>query len=152
MATEDKAAEGHFKARAIAGTEQFGFAGQADTPQIGINMEIQGPLGPFVMTTILFCSPEAWPYSAQRLQMLGWKGKSASDLANLTGLTEEVEVDVTKENYQGKLTWRCQISTGPGAIVFSKTTDRASFASRVAMLVGNTGAGGGAPQGDLPPF
>lgn len=143
------AAKGRYKAKGILGSQQYGLAGDKETPQIAIDMAL--PDGSSI-TTFLFFSPGAAPYSFQRLTALGWKGKGPQDLVNLTGIdANEVDFEVREEEFDGKVRLKGEILTGPGRVVIEKTVDPASFAARVAALTGNTSAT--APAGPVkPPF
>jgi hypothetical protein len=143
------AGKGRHKAKGILGSQQYGLAGYNETPQIAIDLEF--PDGSS-MTTFLFFSAGAAPYSFQRLTALGWKGKGPQDLANLAGIDQkEVDVEVREEEFEGKTRLKAEILTGPGRVVIEKTVDPASFAARVAALTGNTSAT--APAGPVkPPF
>lgn len=144
------AAKGRYKAKGILGSQQYGLAGDKETPQIAIDLAF--PDGSS-MTTFLFFSVAAAPYSFQRLTALGWKGKGPQDLANLAGIdTNEVDVEVSEKTYDDKIQLRAEILTGPGRVVIEKTVDPASFAARVAALTGNTSSTT-APSGPVkPPF
>jgi len=132
---------GRFKARGIKGSEQFGEAGENKTLQIAVDLDIP-ELGRSV-TTFLFMSPAAAPYSVERLRALGWKGENITDLSGIDA--NEVEVEVRSEMYQGKQQWRVEILTGPGRVTLSNTIDKAAFAARFASLGLGLKAGGSAP-------
>jgi hypothetical protein len=130
--------KGRYKCKGIAGSQQFGLAGDKETPQIAVDLAF--PDGSS-MTTFLFFSPGAAPYSFQRLTALGWKGNGAKDLTDLTGIdANEVDVEVREEVFDGKTRLKAEILTGPGRVMIEKTVDPASFAARVAALVGNAAA------------
>jgi hypothetical protein len=143
------AGKGRYKAKGILGSQQYGLAGDKETPQIAVDLAF--PDGSS-MTTFLFFSPGSAPYSFQRLTALGWKGKGPQDLANLSGIDQnEVDVEVREDEYDGKVRLKAEILTGPGRVVIEKTVDPASFAARVAALTGNTSAT--TPAGPVkPPF
>lgn len=144
------AGKGRYKAKGIEGSQQYGLAGDKETPQIAVDLMF--PDGSSI-TTFLFFSAGAAPYSFQRLTALGWKGKGAQDLANLTGIgTNEVDVEVREEEYDGKVRLKAEILTGPGRVVIEKTVDPASFAARVGALVGNASAASPAAGPVKPPF
>lgn len=144
------AGKGRYKCKGIAGSQQYGLAGDKETPQIAIDLAF--PDGSS-MTTFLFFSPGSAQYSFQRLTALGWKGKGPNDLGNLTGIdTNEVDIEVREETFEGKTRLKAEILTGPGRVVIEKTVDPASFAARVAALVGNAGATEPAAGPVKPPF
>jgi len=135
----DELKPGRYKARAVRGSEQYGEAGDNATPQIAIDMQV--PSLNRTLTTFLFFSSAAAPYSYERLRALGWE--DSQGLENLAAIDRnEVEVNVTTETYQGKLQVRCDIATGNGKVTLQKTVDKKSFAARVKAI---TGSGGAAP-------
>jgi hypothetical protein len=136
--------QGRFKGKYIKGSAQFGLAGDKDTPQLALDLTMK-ELGGASMTTFLFFSSGAAPYSFQRLWALGWKGKTPQDLSNLEGIdTNEVDVEIREETFEGKTRFKCEILTGPGRVTIEKTIAPDAFAARVAALVGNAGAAGAA--------
>lgn len=108
----------------------------------------------------LYFSPDAAPYSEERLRALG-----CTDVTTLAGIdSNEVDVEVKYEFYDGKWRIRCQILSGGGVFHTSNpmpgggkefaATIQATL-GRPANLAGPSGApngtasGGGAPK---PPF
>jgi hypothetical protein len=156
---------GQFKARAVKGSEQFGVsAGDAQTLQIGIDMQVAMKAGDFIMTTMLFFSAKAAPFSIQRLQALGWKGSSTNDLVaalaegamHLEGIERNiVDVDIRCDDYQGRPQWRCEINGGPGKVQMVNLLDPREFAARLRVAAASV-AGGGLPAAgtsqEAPPF
>src|SRR5208337_1473042 len=106
---------GRFKARGIAGSQQYGEAGANKTLQIAVDLNIPD-LGRSV-TTFLYFSTAAKPYSIERLRALGWKGNDIRDLSGIDA--NEVDVEVRSEPYEGKQQWRVEILTGPGRVVLA---------------------------------
>jgi len=115
------------------------------------------------MTTFLYFSPEAAPYSYERLRALGWQGKGADDVdETMAGIdTNEVDVRVTQpENYKAsdgttKMgTSKLEILTGGGKVTIAKKLDAGTFRARLKALGGGGGSGGppAAPKGEPPPF
>jgi hypothetical protein len=144
------AGKGRHKGKGIMGSQQYGLAGDKETPQIAIDLAF--PDGSS-MTTFLFFSAGSAQYSFQRLAALGWKGKGAQDLANLTGIdANEVDIEVKEETYDNKTRLKAEILVGPGRVIIEKTVDPASFAARVAALVGNAGGAEPAAGPVKPPF
>jgi hypothetical protein len=138
---------GTYKAKAVKGSEQYGESSNENkTLQIGIDMQI--PALERSLTTFLYFSQAAAPYSFERLRALGWKG---NDIMDLTGIEEnEVEVSVRIEEYNGKPQIRCDIITGGGGkVVMQNKIDKAAFAARLAAITGNSG--GAPPAGAIPP-
>lgn len=144
---------GRFDGKGIAGSEQWGTAGDNDTPQIGVDLNCKMPDGSFEQVTVfLSFSAKASPYSFKKLEAMGWKGKGAADLGDLTGIDANiVTVNVTEEIWQGKPQIKADVMTGPGRAVMQKPMDKADFARRVSVLI-STNAGGVAGGGDpMPP-
>lgn len=141
---------GRFKAKAILSSVQWGEAdNDAGTLQISVDMFIKEL--DRSATTFLYMSPSAKPYSIDRLRTLGWKGKTDDDLADMTGIEDnEVDVEITSEQYQGKTQFRLQILTGPGNVKMAKPLDPKSFVARVKALSGTSGGGGSAEKPKAP--
>jgi hypothetical protein len=150
---------GRTKVRAIKGSQQFGLAGDKDTPQLVLDVTSKD-WGGASMSTFLFFSSAAAPFSFQRLWALGWKGKGWQDLASghLDGIdTNEVDFEVREEEYDGRIRLKGEILTGPGRVTIEKTISSDAFAARVGALLGNVGSGDvgsvGMPMGkDKVPF
>ena len=117
---------GHYKARAIRGMEQYG---ESSTGTLQLTIELNVPALGRSLKTFLYFSEAATPYSMERLRALGWTG---TDLRKLDGIdTNEVEVEVRNETYEGKPHTRIEIVTRGMA---AKAIDADTFASRVAAL------------------
>lgn len=140
---------GRCKVKAIKGSQQFGLAGDKETPQLVLDVSSKD-WGGASMSTFMFFSEAAAPFSFQRLWALGWKGKGAKDLGNMDGIdTNEVDFEVREEVFEGRTRLKGEILTGPGR----KTIAPDAFAARVAALVGNAGAPNDPPMGsNKPPF
>ena len=142
---------GRCKVKAIMGSQQYGLAGDKETPQIAIDVTSKD-WGGASMTTFLFFTAAAAKFSFDRLWALGWKGKTAADLGNMTGIdTNEVDFEVRDEPYEGKSRLKGEILMGPGRVTIEKTIAPDAFAARVAALVGNT-TPQDAPGPVKPPF
>lgn len=129
---------GVFKAKAILESVQWGEAGENNSPQIAVDLNIKD-IGR--LTTFLFFTTASAPYSFDRLRAMGWKGQSAADLHDLTGIdTNEVDVEVTEESYNGKMQTKVQILTGSSRVTLSKPVEAKAFAAKVAALLGNSGS------------
>jgi hypothetical protein len=158
---------GQYKARAVKDGIQLGETDKG-TLQVAIDLDVKDPqdnrksLG--VMTTFLYFSPEAAPYSYERLRALGWKGKGPDDIDNKDGIdANEVEIRVTQpEQYKatdGTIKMgvsKVEILTGAGQVKLSKPLDSATFKSRL-KAIGGSGGGSSAPAptgggGSAPPF
>jgi hypothetical protein len=121
---------GIFPAKAVKDAIQFGETNNG-TLQMAVVMRTVDE--PQESTTFLFFSPEAAPYSFDRLRSLGWKG---ADLNDLTGIdTNAVATRYWVEEYQGKPQNKCEIMGG-SRVTLSKPMDQKSFAARVAALTG----------------
>jgi hypothetical protein len=154
---------GQYKAKGVKGSVQLGET-EKGTLQIGIDLDIKDPQAKSLgqMTTFLYFSPEAAPYSYERLRALGWKGKGPEDIdVNMDIDTNEVDVRVTQpESYKapdGTIKMgvsKLEILTGAGKVTISKPLTKETFAARLKALGGSTGSsapatgGGGTP----PPF
>jgi hypothetical protein len=144
-------AAGQFKGRGVKGSVQLGES-ESGTLQIGINMSVyqpgQEPLGQ--MTTFLYFSPAAAPYSYERLRALGWKGNGPEDISEDMEIdTNEVDVRVTQaEPYKapdGTMKMgvsKLEILTGGGTVTMNKKVDRATFQARLKAIGGSSGGGG----------
>jgi hypothetical protein len=135
---------GRCKVKAIMGSQQYGLAGDKETPQIAIDVTSKD-WGGASMTTFLFFSAGSAKFSFDRLWALGWKGKTAADLGNMTGIdVNEVDFEVREEVFENKTRLKGEILMGPGRVTIEKTIAPDAFAARVAALVGNAGAAGAA--------
>lgn len=104
----------------------------------------------------MYFSTEAAPYSEERLRALG-----CSDLSTLAGIdTNEVDVELKHEWYDGKWRTRVQVLSGGGVFHTSNPVPGGGkeFAALVSSTIGrpanlngqsSNGAAGGAPK---PPF
>jgi hypothetical protein len=155
---------GQYKARGIKGSAQQGET-ETGTLQIAIDLDIKDTNGQSLgaMTTFLFFSAAAAPYSYERLRALGWKGQGPDDIDNMDGIdANDVDVRVTQpEQYKaadGAIKMgvsKLEILTGGGKVTLSKKLDPATFKARLRALGGGSGgpppaSAGGA--GTPPPF
>jgi hypothetical protein len=150
---------GQYKAKGVKGSVQLGET-ERGTLQIGIDLNIKDTQEQ--MTTFLYFSPEAAPYSYERLRALGWKGKGPEDIdTNMDIDVNEVDVRVTQpESYKapdGTMKMgvsKLEILTGAGKVTLNKPLDKSTFLARLKAIGGSTGSaaptasGGGTP----PPF
>lgn len=148
--------EGRYKAKAAtpdgAGApHEFGKSSQG-TPELLVHLFLADLQKTYVSP--LYFSREAAPYSEERLKALG-----CTDIATLAGIdTNEVDVELKYDWYDGSWRLKCQILSGGG--VFHSSNPIASgkeFAAQVALLTGRApltgGPGNGAPPaGQKPPF
>ena len=155
---------GNYKARGIKSSVQLGETERGNL-QIGIDLDIKnGSESLGQMTTFLYFTPEAAPYSYERLRALGWKGQGPDDIDNMDGIdANEVDVRVTvPEQYKdssGAIKMgqsKVEIQTGGvGKVTLAKTVDGATFKARLKAIGGASGGGapaGGGGTGPKPPF
>jgi len=137
---------GTYRARAVAGSEQYGQTSKGND-QIVIDLELID-IGERVSTFLVF-SDAAAKYSLERLRALGW---SSNDLSDLSGIdANEVDVEVKYEEYQGEQKMKVQIRTGNGVKLKDQLDDKAkkAFAAKYKSLAATTPAPGGvAPKAD----
>lgn len=98
----------------------------------------------------LYFSPEAAPYSEERLHALG-----CTDITTLAGIdANEVDVEVKYEFYDGKWRIRVQILSGGGVFHTSNPTPQKEWAASVQATLGRlplSGGAGGAGGGGAAP-
>ncbi len=112
--------EGNYRARAIAGSEQFGQNEKTGTDQIVINFELLD-IGEQV-SVFLYFTDKAAPHSMKRLRAAGWTGADPSDLVGLGSC--ECEVKVFYEDYQGELKMKTEIVSGGTVVLANKLDDK----------------------------
>jgi hypothetical protein len=102
------------------------------------------------VTTPLYFSLAAAPYSFDRLRACGWEG---SDLSDLTGVDKnEISVEVKHEPWlnpesgQNEMKTKFQIMSGAGRFNTAKPVEAKAFAARVAAITGAP-----APQAGIGP-
>ena len=157
--TEPK--EGRYKAKAAApdasgAPHEFGRS-KSGNPELLVHLYLPELQKTYVSP--LYFSPDAAPYSEERLRALG-----CTDIATLTGIdANEVDVELKYDWYDGKWRIRCQILSGGGVFHTSNpmpgggkefaATIQASL-GRPANLSGSGGAtnGSGAGASPKPPF
>lgn len=144
-----------YKARAMPpgpdgySPHQFGENERTKTLELLVRLNV--PEMGRTVTTPLYFSGDAAPYSWERLRALG---KEDDDITHLRGIDKnEVDIEVRVTDYEGKLQVKVQILTGGGNFNSSSPLDPKSFAAKLQALTGkgmNAGNGsGGAPP---PPF
>lgn len=128
--------EGTFKAYGVEGSEQYGVT-RGGTDQVVVDLKLETG---DVVSTFLYFSDAAAPHSIKRLRALGWRG---TDLSNLAGIgSEEVDVRVYWEEYEGKENMKVEIVTG-GTVVLKDPLDakgKSQFAKRYANLAASVKA------------
>lgn len=156
---------GTYKGRAIKNTYQLGES-EKGTLEVAVDVDVKDTQNKSIgaMTTHLFLSAEAAPYSYERLRALGWKGKGPDDIDNPDGIdTNDVDVRVTvplpytdASGIQKMGFSKLEILTGTGQVKLSKPLDAATFKSRLKAIGGGS-SGSSAPAstgggGSAPPF
>lgn len=102
-----------------------------------------------VRSLALYINDKTLEFTVERLRALGWKG---DDISNLDGLGDnEVDIEVSIENYQGKDRNRYNIMTGGGRFTVQKPVDPKMFNAKFNALRGAMGSGGQAGGGAPPP-
>jgi hypothetical protein len=154
---------GQYKGRGVKGSAQLGETEGTSNLQIAVDLDVKGADGQSLgqMTTFLFFTASAAPYSYERLRALGWKGQGPDDIDKLDDIYDnDVDVRVTvPEKYkdssgQEKMgNSKIEILTGAGKVTLAKKLDPATFKARLRALGGGSSgppaaAGGGTP----PPF
>lgn len=144
---------GNYKAKAVKASYQLGET-EKGTLQVGVDLDVKDSAGVSLgqMTTFMYFSQEAAPYSFERLRALGWKGAGPNDVDNPDGIdANEVDVRVTQaESYKasdGTMKMgvsKLEILTGGGKVTITKKLDPGTFRARLNAVLGNS-AGGGAP-------
>ena len=105
--------------------------------QIVIDLRIEDT----VMSTILSFSDAAKPYSVDRLKALGWEGEGHA--LDESKLTNEVDVSVAEEEYQGQKQLKVSILTNGGRIVMKdqmSSTQKNDFLKRLTRVSSANGA------------
>ena len=128
----EKIEAGIYKGRGVEGSAQHGTS-KKGTEQVAIDLDI--PAIGRQVTTFLFFSDDAAPYALERLRALGWQG---SDDPSFPGIsTNEVDVQIKYETYEGKENLKVEIATGGGRVTLKNTMseqEKRGFMSRIAKL------------------
>jgi hypothetical protein len=159
--TEPK--EGRYKAKAVppdpsGAPHEFGKS-KNNTPELLVHLYVPDLQRTYVSP--LYVSTDAAPYSEERLRALG-----CTDLATLAGIdSNEVDVEIRHEQFEGKWRIRVQILSGGGVFHTSNPVPGGGkeFAAlvhatlgRPSNLTGQAGAANGASPGSgngpKPPF
>jgi hypothetical protein len=123
---------GRYKGRGVVGSEQYSDE-EGKTPTLAVDLHLASINK--TVTTFLYFSDKAMPYSKERLEALGVT--SMEEVADPTVETgsrlkchgidkNEVDVEVTYEFYEGKERMRVQILTGGGRVVLKPATKQAN--------------------------
>jgi len=146
MPTNLEPKPGVYRGHGVEGSEQYGESSNGN-PELLIDLVLH-ELSDRRVTTPLYFSPGAAPYSIERLRALGWEG---NDLQNLKGIGKnEVAVEIKWDLFEGSWKMKVQISSGAGKFTTAKPQDKAVWAAKVGAITGapTTNAGGGTK----PPF
>jgi hypothetical protein len=137
--SDGKIAAGFYKGcRAMAGSQQYAINPENGNEQIAIDVFV--PELERAFTTFLHFTEKAAPYAIERLRACGWNGE---DLSDLTGVdSQEVDVQIKYETFQGKERMKVDIATGGGGrIQLDNQMDdkqKRAFAARMkGLLKGN---------------
>lgn len=133
MSDENKTPAGFYKGRALAGSEQY--AEKNGTEQIAIDVEVPSLARCF--TVFLYFTDAAAPIAIEKLRACGWTG---DDVTKLVGVdTNEIDVSIKYETYQGKERMKVDIATGGGGRIKlqNQMDDRAkrAFGARMLALI-----------------
>lgn len=128
-------------------------SGNKGTPGVEIDLRIteEGPQKGAAITDTGWLTDKAWKYAIERLRLLGWTGDDLSEIPDLVargGLTNEVELVIVHEDYEGRKRPRVKFMNPVGG-GRAKTMDRAalkSFAQRWKASVASVPA----PDGSAP--
>ena len=144
--SSEKIPAGTYKGRGVAGSAQMGMT-STGTDQVAIDLEI--PALGRVLTTFLFFSDGAKPYSIDRLLALGWDG---SDDPSFVGIdANEVDVVVKYEDYKGEQKMKVEILTGGGKVTLKDTMTDSQKRSFMSSLKTAAKQAGGAPAAAAAP-
>ena len=136
---------GYYKARAIAGSAQYGTTNNGND-QIILDVDVPD-LGRSLQVFLTFTDASA-TYSIEKLRRCGWVGDDVRDLSGIDA--NEIEVSVSFETYQGKERMKVDIANGGGKFTLEKPMDSSSkdrFAARMKSLAKATAAAPGAKPG-----
>lgn len=133
--------EGTYKARAVKGSAQLSETSSGNE-LLAIDLHIAS-LARSVRTYLVF-TEKSQPFCIDRLKSCGWDGV---DITQLNGIdANEVDVEVSYEDYQGKRKLRAQIR-GSGALKPLDASKREEFKRRIAAQSGGDTASEGS---DIP--
>jgi hypothetical protein len=139
---------GRAKQRADGTWAQYGERENGNLELI-VDVAIVFPEGTLVRSIPHYINEKTYEFVIERLRAHGWKG---DDISNLAGLGDnEVDVEVTVEEYQGKTRNKYNILTGGGRFTVQTPVDPKMFAAKMAAISGGK-AGGGATGAPPPPF
>ena len=115
--------------------------------ELMIDFSIKFEDGTRVRSIPQYINDKTLDFVIERLRACGWKG---DDISNLAGIdAQEVDIEITVEQYQGKDRNKYNIMTGGGRFSVQKPIDPKMFNAKFAALRGS--AGGSSGQGGAPP-
>jgi hypothetical protein len=116
---------------------------------LDFNIQIDGT--PQRRSIVLYFSTASREFSVERLRACGWKG---TNIADLTGVdTNDVDIEIRQEEYEGKTRNKYEIMTGGGRFSTKNPIDPKMFAAKFeAMGGGGQGGGNGGSGAPPPPF
>lgn len=124
----EKIPAGIYKARGVEGSVQYGKTVNG-IEQVAVDVELI-EFGRTV-TTFLFFSDAAKPYSIDRLKALGWNGD-----APITGIgRNEAQVRISYEDYKGEEKMKVEVMTGGGRVSLREQLSPQEQRGFFAMLV-----------------
>ena len=133
---------GIYKGRAVEGSEQYSESVNGN-PELLIDLVLP-ELANRRLTTVLYFTGEATPYSLVRLRALGWEG---DDLQNLKGIGKnEVGIEIKYNLYEGSWKMKVEIMSGAGKFTASKPQDKSAWAAKVGAITGMASGSGGPPK------
>ena len=121
---------GFYKARAVAGSEQYGTTDNG-YDQIAFEVELlEGECKGRRFTTFLVFSDAAAPFALERLRACGWAGGN-----DMTGIDKnEITVQAKYEDYKGQKKLKVEIATGGGRVTLKQQMDEGQKRGFMARL------------------
>ena len=117
--------------------------------ELMIDVSIKFDDGTRVRSVPQYINDKTLDFVIERLRACGWKG---DDISNLAGIdTQEVDIEISEEEYQGKKRNKYNIMTGGGRFSVQKPIDPKMFNAKFAALRGAVGSGGSSGGGAPPP-
>lgn len=150
---------GYYKARGVAGTDQFGYA-SGGGEQISLELDVQlSDQETRRLTTILAFAGKAQEYSIERLKALGWDGSNSLNGIDRNEVDVEVKYEANPQKPQDPPQMRVEIKTNGGRFTFKKPMaepEKRGFLSNLSKVAAQLGAttpanGSPAPRNAMPP-
>jgi hypothetical protein len=144
------------KCRGVEGSAKPGFSSK-DSPEITLDVTIPDLAGRRA-TVVLYLTAEATKFTLERLRALGWKGNDIREGYGtdkfLTGIsTQDVDIEITYEMYEGKARPKVQIMGGGTFETRKPVSENGgidAWAAKVSALSGIDVTGGKGPTGGGP--